>query len=149
MSTSPPPEPDPDQPVDDGAVVYRLVPTHSCEVVDGQWEFQSGAFDNATPENDDECRDDMSVVLSDTLTLLDRQPDSLPEDTPWAGDDYGVAVLDVGFLRNDEGQEIRRTPTDDEPAHGDVRGTKNAKRRKRLKRHARWVVRPAADPLAE
>jgi hypothetical protein len=55
-------------------------------------------------------------------------------------------VLQVGFLRNDEKQEVLRTPNDDEPAHGDVRGAKNPKRRRRLKEHAEWVIRPALQP---
>ena len=135
-----------ESPVGDDVLVYRLVPTHWCDVVNGQWEFQSAAFDNSTPESDDECPDDMSVVLSDTLATLNRTPEALPEDTPWAGDEYGVAVLEVDYLRHEEEQQLFRTPEDDEPAHGDVCGKKAPKRRKRLKKHAQWVVRPAADP---
>ena len=122
------------------------MPTWSCGVVDGEWEFQSSAFDNATPEGEDESPDDMSVVLDDTLAALGRQPDALPVDTPWADESWGVACLEVGFLRHEEDQELRRTPEPDERAHGDVRGTKNPKRRKRLKAHAEWVARPAAPP---
>jgi hypothetical protein len=118
-------------------------------VVDGEWEFQSAAFDNATPLTDDEPPHDMSVALSDTLGALDRAPERLPYDGACPDDDpdrWGVAVLRVDFLRNKEQQEILRTPRDDEPAHGDVRGTKNSSRRRRLKKHAEWVVRPASQP---
>jgi hypothetical protein len=144
MSTSPRHDA-PDPPVGD-VLVYRLVPTHWCSVVEGQWEFQSAAFDNATPETEDECPDDMSVVLGDTLASLERSPGALPAETPWAGDEYGVAVLEAKFLRDEEQQRMFRTPKAEEPAHGDVCGKKNFKRRRRLKKHARWLVRPAAEP---
>lgn len=132
---------------DDGCV-YRLIPVGSCDVIDGRWEFQSGAFDNASPLNDDESPLDMSVVLDDALDALSRLPERLPIETPCAGEPelWGVAVLKVGYLRNEEDQEIRRTPKDDEPAHGDVRGVKNTRRRRRLKQHAEWVIRPALQP---
>lgn len=134
--------------MDDETLVYRLVPVASCDAVDGEWEFQSGAFDNATPLTDDESPDDMSVVLGDALEADDRVPERLPFETTCAGDPelWGVAVLQVGFLRKDEEQEVLRTPKQDELAHGDVRGTKNTKRRRRLKKHARWVVQPAKRP---
>lgn len=132
---------------DDGHV-YRLIPVGACDVVDGQWEFQSGAFDNATPLNNAESPLDMSVALGDALESLGRTPERLPVETPCAGEpeQWGVAVLQVGYLRKEEDQQILRTPKDDEPAHGDVRGVKNTKRRRRLKKHAEWVVRPAAQP---
>jgi len=134
--------------VDDDGDVYRLVKVDACQAVDGRWEFQSSAFDNSTPLHDAERDDEMSVVLEDTLSALDRVPENLPVETPCPGDPelWGVARLNVGFLRNDEEQEILRTPNDDEPAHGDVRGRKNAGRRKRLKKHARWVVEPQVTP---
>lgn len=130
----------------DDVLVYRLVPIWACDGTSGDWEFQSSAFDNATPQVSEESPDDMSVVLSDTLAALERFPQDLPDHTPWAGDHWGVAVLEVQYLHHEEQQELRRTPQDDEPAHGDVRGKKNSKRRKRLKAHAQWVVRPAASP---
>lgn len=130
----------------DEVLVYRLVPVWACDGTSGQWEFQSSAFDNATPETSAESPDDMSVVIGDTLKALDRSPNDLPNETPWAGDSWGVAVLEVRYLRGHEQQDVRRTPRDEELAHGDVRGKKNGKRRKRLKAHAQWVVRPAAPP---
>lgn len=130
----------------DEVLVYRFVPVWWCDVIDGQWEFQSGAFDNASPEDPDESPDDMSVVLGDTLAALARVPSELAH-TPLRGDKWGVAVLEVRYLRHEEQQDLRRTPNDIEQAHGDVRGKKNGKRRKRLKAHADWVVRPAAPPV--
>lgn len=129
-------------PVPDPTSLYRLVPTDHCDVVDGEWEFQSGAFDN----NDD---DDMSIVLDDTLQALGRTPDDLPDRTfPGQAGRWGVAIIhDAGYLRNAEEQEIRRTPRTEAPqerAHGDVHGRKGGNRRKRIKKHAEWVLRPSA-----
>ena len=137
-----------DAPVDDGTLVYRLIPVSLCDAVDGRWEFQSWAFDNSTPLEDGERDDEMSVVLGDTLAVLDRLPANLPVETPCKGDPelYGVAKLSVGFLRNEVDQSIHRTPNHEELAHGDVRGGKNPKRRKKLKKHARWVVEPQMPP---
>ena len=126
--------------------VYRLIPVSWCDVIDGRWEFQSGAFDNATPEGEHESPDDMSVVLGDTLAGLHRVPEELPADTVWASDEWGVAALQAGFVRHQEDQELLRTPKDDELAHGDVRGKKGHNRRRRLKKHATWIVRPATPP---
>lgn len=130
-------------------LVYRLIPTCNCQAIDGEWEFQSGAFDNASPMNPGESSEDMSVALGDMLAVLSRFPESLPIDAPACAanpDDWGVAVLASRFLLHEESQELRRTPQDDEPAHGDVRGKKNLKRRRRLKKHANWVVQPARPP---
>jgi hypothetical protein len=75
LSTEPHPElPDPNSAVDDEVFVYRLIPVWWCDVIEGKWEFQSGAFDNATPEHEHESPDDMSVVLGDTLAALARSP---------------------------------------------------------------------------
>lgn len=139
---------DPGSVVGDDVLVYRLIPVSSCKPVNGEWEFQSGAFDNSTPVDDSESPEDMSVVLGDVLTALGRAPDALPAETPCAVDPdaWGVAVLTAQFLRHAESQEIRRTPIEEEPAHGDVRGKKNPKRRRRLKAHADWVVQPARHP---
>ena len=90
----------------------------------------------------------MSIVLDDTLTAVGRSASDLPVETTWLenSDDWGVAKLECGFLRNDEDQAILRTPNDDEDAHGDVRGEKNRSRRRRLKKHAVWVLRPSSPP---
>jgi hypothetical protein len=119
--------------------------------VDGQWEFQSGAFDNATPLNSDESSEDMSVVLGDVLAALRRTPEALPMEAPLCvgnPEEWGVAVLEAAFLRNEESQEIVRSPLPDEPAHGDVRGKKNTKLRRRLKKHANWVVQPSRPAVS-
>lgn len=145
MSTPPRSQlPAPDDPIADDEHVYRLVKISACKAIEGRWEFQSGAFDNSTPSNDSERDDEMSVVLGDTLSALGRLPQNLPGESALAGDAevWGVAALNVGFLRKYEEQDIHRSQSADEPAHGDVRGQKNAKRRKRLKKHAKWVIEP-------
>lgn len=149
LSSTPSPElPPRDSHVEDGVLLYRLVPTRWCEVIEGEWVFQSGAFDNATPLAPGDSPDDMSVCLGDTLEALHRDPRDLPRDTPWTDDEeWGVAVLETAFVRDEIKQEVLRTPQEEEPAHGDVRGKKNSKRRKKLKEHARWLVPPAMPPL--
>jgi hypothetical protein len=59
-----------DTPVEGTVPIYRLVKTTQCSVEAGQWEFQSGAFDNNEG-------DDMSVVLGNTLEAMGRLPDDL------------------------------------------------------------------------
>lgn len=132
---SPPADlPEDDSPIADDTPLYRLVPLVHCDVVDGRWEFQSAAFDNNEGL-------DMSVVLGDTLEALERKPAELPHDLFSDQQSWGVAAITAGDLRH-EAQEIVRTPRPEEPAHGDVRGPKNGGRRKRIKRLARWEVRP-------
>jgi hypothetical protein len=135
-------------PIPDDLPLFRLVPITQCEVVNGEWEFRSGAFDNTSGSID------MSVIMSDTLAALERTPDDLPERLfPKSHERWGVAVIDeTRFLRDELGQEVLRTPDPEEPpepAHGDVRGTKGPGRRKRIKKHATWVFRPPTPSPAE
>lgn len=118
-----------------------MVKQGSCNFVDGKWVFQSAAFDNATPQDDGECPNDMSVVLSDTLKAIGRDPRNLPLDSTW-GPDWAVAVIRVAPLIEDEEQKLYRTPDEHEPAHGDVCGPKGAGRRRRIKKAARWLDAP-------
>lgn len=121
--------------------IYRLIPTDQCTAVDGQWEFNSSAFDNSSEPG---FEDEMSVVLGDTLADLEREPQDLPARAyPAEPHRWGVAVVAASTLIDEE-QELRRTPTEAEPAHGDAVGAKGAKRRKRIKRAAAWVARPRA-----
>jgi hypothetical protein len=123
--------------------LYRLVKVTNCDFIDGEWHFQSSAFSNNSnrPGNENE----MSVVLGDTLQQLEREPEDLPEVTfPEAPKLWGVAKLRVDCVRGVPGQEVVRSPKEKEPAHGDVLGEKKAKRRRKLKACAAWVVKPAA-----
>ena len=58
-----------DDPIGPATPIYRLVPVEQCEPLDGAWMFGSGAFDNSSEEG---FENEMSVVLGDTLVLLDR-----------------------------------------------------------------------------
>jgi hypothetical protein len=148
VASLPDPEvPSVDAPVEDETCLYRLIPWWSCDVIEGEWEFQSTAFDNSSPEAPGGAADDMSVVLGDTLAPLGRTPDTLPSTTPGRGSEWGVAVLQAGYLVHEEAQTLIREPTVSEPAHGEVRGKKNTARRRRLKRHATWVARPLRRPF--
>jgi hypothetical protein len=116
-----------------------------CERVENGWEFRSAAFSNSTETG---FENEMSVVLGDTLIALERRADDLPVFTfPHDGEHagWGVAKLLTETVRTIiGGQEVVRSPNDDEPAHGDVCGPKNPKRRKRIKKNASWVIEPAA-----
>jgi hypothetical protein len=138
-----------DTPIADADEVYRLIKVADCKPVDGKWEMQSLAFSNATPFHDGERDDEMSVVLQDTLAALGRVPDQLPTDGPFLGGPHrwGVARLSVAFLRKEKPQQdVVRSAKDEEPAHGDVRGRKPPACRKRIRKHATWVIEPQAIP---
>lgn len=137
--------------VTEDILVYRLVPIRWCEVIDGEWAFQSGAFDNASATTEDGEQDRMSVVLENRLQEFNRVPERLPVETTWFDDpeNWGVAALESKYLREEEEQAILSTPTKNEPAHGDVQGQKNRNRRRRMKKHAWWVVQPASPPPPE
>lgn len=137
MNEGPKDLPADDTPVEGTVPIYRLVKTTQCSVEAGQWEFQSGAFDNNEG-------DDMSVVLGDTLEAMGRLPDDLPARMfPAEADRWGIAVVQARALQ-DEAQELRRTPKPIERAHGDAQGKKGSSRRRRLKKSAEWVRRPDA-----
>jgi hypothetical protein len=89
----------------------------------------------------------MSVVLGDTLVALDRDPSALAERAYPGNADWGVAVMAAGCVTQVPEQTLHRTPTESEPAHGDVRGKKNSGRRKRLKKCAEWLIPPTAPAV--
>lgn len=130
-----------DDPIAPDTEIYRLIPTEQCDPVDGQWVFRSAAFDNSSIAG---FENEMSVVLGDTLAAHERRAEDLPEHAYPDDPRWGVAVLVARCVEDVPEQSIHRTPTEAEPAHGDVRGAKNPKRRKRLKKCAEWVVPPAA-----
>jgi hypothetical protein len=139
------PGPPQDAPVPPDTLLYRLIPTDQCDPVDGAWEFRSAAFDNSSLPG---YENEMSVVLEDTLAAHDRVPEDLPE-RGYPGDPrWGVAKLLAQCVVDVPGQTTHRTPIEAEPAHGDVRGAKNSRRRKRLKKCAEWVIPPAAPATA-
>ena len=88
----------------------------------------------------------MSIVVADTLAQHQRLPEDLPEFSyPQEAEQWGVAKVKTEAVRTINEQEVVRSPELKEPAHGDVLGTKNSKRRKKFKKLASWVVEPAAS----
>lgn len=137
--------PEDDDPIGDAVPIYRLVPVDQCVVLNGAWMFRSGAFDNSSLEGH---TNEMSVVLGDTLAALTRDPSALPQRAyPDESERWGVAVLMCECILTVNGQTIGRTRTPEEPAHGDVFGAKNPKRRQKLKKCATWVVAPASPVI--
>jgi hypothetical protein len=121
-----------------------LIPVELCEPVEDGWEFRSGAFANSTEEG---FENEMSIVVGDTLAHHQRLPEDLPGFShPEEAEQWGVAKVKTEAVRTINEQEIVRSPEPEEPAHGDVRGTKNTKRRKKFKKLASWVVEPAVSP---
>ena len=126
-----------DPSIDADLDLFRRVPPEHYRVVDGEFVLKEGAFKNfPRPE-----RKRMSVALGDRLKELERQPDSV---RPLGRDDYGVVALKARAVRA-ECQRVIRSPTEEEPAHGDVCGDKPPSRRKRLVPLARWVVYPTVE----
>jgi hypothetical protein len=131
-----------DDPVPEDVLLHRLIPPLWWKPIDGVWEPSSGGFDNSSGAGQD-----MSVVLGDTLAAMGRTAESLVEGRP----DWGVASLPARAALA-EGQTIRRTPTPEEPAHGDVIGPKSGKRRGRLKKAVVSLITPATPvpaPIVE
>ena len=125
-----------DAPVPDDVDVHRLLHPDldvAWDHDEGRWVVKSSAFQNTAGTNR------MSVVCGDTLAELGRPP----EDARRAMPDRYVAALTAGFVRRED-QEVERTPTEEEPAHGDVVGDKARSRRRRFASAARWVVEPTA-----
>lgn len=136
-----------DDPVGDDVWLYRLVKVVNCKPVQGRWEFKSTAFANSSREGH---QNEMSVVLGDTLTSLQRDPQDLPEfQYPAKAEEWGVAKLLTGSARavESEEQEVVRSKLAAEPAHGDVVGWKKKQQTRRaLKKSATWVVEPSLSP---
>lgn len=93
----------------------------------------SGAFNNSSGPGGT-----MSVSLEDTLADNGLGPDDL---VAALNDTYVAAI--TAELAREEQQRLRRSPTNDDIAHGDVIGEKPVGRRKRLASAAVWVVPPA------
>jgi hypothetical protein len=70
----------------------------------------------------------MSIGLGDVLEDEQRDIESLVSDKPT----HSLVSLTAGYVEGEEEQEVRRTPLDEEPAHGDVCGEKTHGRRKRF-----------------
>lgn len=112
--------------------LYRRVSPQFIKPEGDTFRVSSGAFQNTSGTNE------MSVSLGDTLEEIGTEPASLLDDFPG----YGLVSLTAGLVRGEE-QTVRRSPTEQDPAHGDVIGEKSGGRRKRFARQLEWAVLPA------
>lgn len=130
-------EPD-DLTVADECHLFRRIPGNQIKPTnDGGYQPISGAFNNSSgPERS------MSVSLGDTMEAYDRTPGDLVAPYP---DTYVASI--TARLARDEEQVLRRSPTGEDVAHGDVIGDKNSKsRRRRFAKAAEWAVPPPSLP---
>ena len=121
----------PTGPVADATELYRRIhPTHLVDDDEGGCvRLSSAAFKDPR----------MSVHLQDALGALGREPASVLEAFP----QHCLAALTAGLVRQYE-QEVIRSPTEEDPSHGEVVGEKRRQRRyRRLKEGAVWVVAPS------
>lgn len=126
--------PEDDVSIPNPTLLYRWVPPNHIRRTDNGVECRDGAFKNFP--NPETLR--MSIVLEDTLRALDREPASVLQGRPG----YGLVALTAEQVREAE-QRVVRSPTPEEPAHGDVWGTKTPSRRRHFAQLARWVVVPS------
>jgi hypothetical protein len=89
----------------------------------------------------------MSVFLEDALIACAQQPADMLQGE-WAC--FFVAAITAGWARQC-GQGVVPTPTEKEPAHADVRGSKRETVRRRLADPAEWIIPPSNvnDPPTE
>jgi hypothetical protein len=93
----------------------------------GCQRLSSAAFDNY----------EMSVVLEDALAVDGRHPTDVLQGFP----STFLASITAGSAR-EQCQGVVRSPTQEEPAHGEVVGKKTKGRRRALVRAATWIVPP-------
>jgi hypothetical protein len=116
-----------DSSIDDATDLFRRI--HPEQVVwddnESRLRPTSAAFRDA----------EMSVHLSDVLAERGLLSITVLDDRP----QHQLAAITAGFSRSEE-QAVARTPTDEDPAHGDVIGPKSRTRRNRFAKGCRWEV---------
>lgn len=123
-------------PVADGTALYRRINPDAHLVPDENehcMRISTGAFRDP----------DMSVALGDTLQSLGRDPASVLANYP------GQSLVSFrAVVAREHDLPIEREPTEDEEAHGVVRGKKRQAVMKALASACEWVVRPpnACEP---
>jgi hypothetical protein len=125
-----------DPSVNDDVVLWRRVhPNHIIFDENlGRSRPTSAAFadhPNRTP---------MSVVISSDAASIGRTP----ADVLSGFKGFALAGITAGFVRS-QNQGVVRCPTPDEPAHGEVFGSKPRSVMKALAKEAFWVVEPTID----
>jgi hypothetical protein len=117
----------PDAPVPEATSLYRRV--HPTEIVwdenDQRPRPTSGVFMDR----------EMSVHLGDVLEDEQREPETVLE----GKHEHCLVSLTARFVQGEE-QEVRRTPLEQDPSHGEVVGQKPKGRCRRFAREARCVV---------
>jgi hypothetical protein len=124
-----------DAPVPEDMSLYRRV--HPSEIV---WDDN----DQCPRPNSSVFKDrEMSIHLADVLEDEGREAVSVLEERP----EHSLVTLTVGFVQSHE-QEVRRSPLEEDPSHGDVVGSKPKTRRRAFAQEAAFVVRrdAALDP---
>ncbi|MDP1795473.1 MAG: hypothetical protein Q8K63_15145 [Acidimicrobiales bacterium] len=132
-----------DSTVGDAEKILRRVPPWQVKWDAGAQQpvISSAAFD------DDSDDGPMSVYFDSALGQMNMTAADTLRDQA-AG--FGVAALTVAAVREEE-QVVVRDPDPGapahacDPAHGLVAGTKNSKRRKRLRNQAAWEIVPSPE----
>ena len=78
------------------------------------------------------------------LAELVRETGRSADDVLAGFDEYALASITAGQARNCD-QGVARAPEADEPAHAHVFGTKTRSVKRRLARHAKWVIPPTGS----
>lgn len=96
--------------------------------------------DRLRPSSAAFSHEEMSVLLDDRLDASGRTPREAAEGLP----QEFLASLRAGFVRG-HNQIVVHSPTDREPAHGDVVGRKTKPIKRAFARTAVWEVCPPVD----
>jgi hypothetical protein len=124
--------PDDDAPVEDDTGLYHRIPPSPDQIVPdenrGCMRLSSAAFIG---------KEEMSVVIEDTLRAMGREPVDILANYPG----QYLVRLTAGFVRRYD-QIVRRSRTDEEPAHGDVIGRKTKSVARKFAEAACWEIEP-------
>jgi hypothetical protein len=114
----------PDDPsIGDEVMLFHRVPTgdpYLKKQGDG-YRPTSAAFQNSTDDQTGELLPEMSIVLATVLGQLSRDPSTILGP---GQEDWGIAQFTAGQVRRLQVATLGvvASPTNDEPAHGDVTG---------------------------
>lgn len=115
--------PEDDQSIQDATRLYRRL--HPTQVI---WDRNEGRIRPSSGAFKDES---LSVNLGDELERLNELPDYALKAHP----QHSLCSITAGFARGED-QVLARTPTDDDPSHGEVIGAKRGSRSTRFAKAA-------------
>jgi len=101
------------------------------------WYVDDGEGHRVTSQAFQDLGGSMSVALGVVLIELGLEPETVVE----THEGFGLMSLSVNFVRS-LGLGVVREPTEAEPWHGAVHGTKSRSIRLKLAQHAQWVRLP-------